>query len=294
MVDNSKHSIIYILSSGRSGSTILEMLLNSVSEIFTLGEVQLLFKEAKLNKKCGCGNELTKCPFWSSIINEMNIENSLGLFRKTFKYRDSHYGKVIRLNRLFEILLNRKPYKLAVYLKDNMEMFNLINEDIQKKCVLVDSSKDNYRFWYLSKSANLRLLPIHLYKEPEEFVYSMIKRSSGIKRIYLIIRFSLRWYVENQISHWVLKRSKVPYLKVRYKNLAENPQKELEKVINFFNIQTDSQISTVGIRGKTNHGVSGNQSRFRNDEICYDNSWMSNLSKLECKLISFFSLGAKW
>ena len=61
--------LIYIASTGYSGTTLLDMLLNNHPEVSALGEVYLLSRYAKENSECTCGKVVNECGFWIKVEN---------------------------------------------------------------------------------------------------------------------------------------------------------------------------------------------------------------------------------
>ena len=64
-------NLVYIASSGRSGSTLLELILNNFDEVWTVGELNILPWEIKETTQfCGCGQEVKNCGFWSLVTKK--------------------------------------------------------------------------------------------------------------------------------------------------------------------------------------------------------------------------------
>src|SRR5438270_2363933 len=75
LVGTEKPKLVYIASSGRSGSTVLELLLGAHSACWTLGEFHVLPWLLRTNvKPCGCGSPVAQCPFWQSITEDCRKE----------------------------------------------------------------------------------------------------------------------------------------------------------------------------------------------------------------------------
>ena len=107
MKQSEKIDLIYIASTGRSGSTLLEILLDSFESIWTLGEIYVLPWEVKKNKGiCGCGKELNDCEFWAPIISEfktlLDVNGNIDRFRD-----DYSVSKFFRFRELINILLGK-------------------------------------------------------------------------------------------------------------------------------------------------------------------------------------------
>ena len=71
--------IIYIMGTGRSGTTILEVLLGSQDKVVQAGEITHIFKDGiQRSIACACGSLAEKCPLWGSVLfgTHLNITKS--------------------------------------------------------------------------------------------------------------------------------------------------------------------------------------------------------------------------
>src|SRR5262245_66570946 len=81
-----KLQLLYIASNGRSGSTLLEMLLGAHDHLWTTGELYVLPYEVRSpTKPCGCGAFVTSCPFWRPIVDDLR---PVLLRRNVSRFRD--------------------------------------------------------------------------------------------------------------------------------------------------------------------------------------------------------------
>ena len=65
-------TVIYIAGYGRSGSTLLERILNCNKKLFALGEIaNLLSLINDRDSLCSCGRYIYQCEFWSNIIRDI-------------------------------------------------------------------------------------------------------------------------------------------------------------------------------------------------------------------------------
>lgn len=65
--------ILFIISAAHSSSTLLDMLLGTHLDIFSIGEIVNYLRAVKNNlEPCVCGKIVNKCNFWKPIINQIN------------------------------------------------------------------------------------------------------------------------------------------------------------------------------------------------------------------------------
>ncbi|HMB70712.1 MAG TPA: sulfotransferase, partial [bacterium] len=62
--------VLYIAGNGRSGSTLLDVILGQIPGFFPVGEVRNVWDYGVVeNRPCGCGEAFHDCPFWSRILS---------------------------------------------------------------------------------------------------------------------------------------------------------------------------------------------------------------------------------
>ncbi|MBT8240919.1 MAG: sulfotransferase, partial [Acidimicrobiia bacterium] len=60
-----KQPVLFIGGLGRSGSTLIERLLNEYPDVFAIGEsVHIWERGLRDNELCGCGVPFDRCVFW--------------------------------------------------------------------------------------------------------------------------------------------------------------------------------------------------------------------------------------
>ena len=281
-MNSNKRNLVYILSNGRSGSTLLDTLLGAHPDCFSMGEFQMLPSDLKENNQaCACGKNVSDCEFWSKIYQQNKTtltEGTIDKFRSGFR----NSGKVIRfreiLSTLFSCFLNHE--QIQIYGKHNFEIFTTISgkECLRGTTHLIDASKDPYRLKWLCLSGYFNMYAIHIIKEPEAMVYSFSKGHNGVfKTMYYTFRMSLRWIIENLIILLIIRKHmpKAMTIKIKYEDLASNHIKEMEKLYHFLSLSY-KDIPTI-IPSSRNHALSGNAMRFKFKEVKLDKRWESKM-----------------
>lgn len=295
-----KVAVIYIASIGRSGSTLLELLLNGFENLWTMGELFVLPWYIGENRgRCGCGHTVVECDFWQPIVNRMRpllgVEGNIALFRDTYSN-----GKFFRPGDLLRILFKTRAVfesKTDSYCSDNFKLLAEIREQAQirrqKKIeYLVDASKDFYRLHRLSRCRDIDLKVIHIVKDPRAYVYSKIKndRMSLTARAAKSIRMSLKYTIENYLIEKVLKTVGVENtFFVRYEDLASDPQKTLRSIGRWLNL-SGSRHAIHSFRRVPNHGIAGNSMRHQTEEIFLDEHWKNDLHRWISKLVTLLTI----
>ena len=69
--------IVLICSAGRSGSTLLDLLIGAHPQGASLGEFSFLGKAIALDQDCSCGQHMSACEPWQDVL--ATVQNDLGV-----------------------------------------------------------------------------------------------------------------------------------------------------------------------------------------------------------------------
>lgn len=273
-----KIKIIYIAGYGRSGSTILDLILSSNTHVIGLGEITNLF-ESEFR-----GN---LSPYWKSASSQilsslkMNVEEARFISRQGDKgnLRDKDFSK----------------YKLlwdAIFLK--------LFEDINKDIWIVDSSKTtnkSYNRAKLLKKMGCHVSVIHLIRNPFEVIKSAKKGSNRLLEkgekpaigYFVGFKTFISW-VQTNARVKMIYREKNDYEKIviTYKSLRENFFSTMNAIGDFLNLEYNPDaILSTNLKQHNDYGVSGN--RLRRKKTVEVGFKANKLSFLEKKLGHFFT-----
>lgn len=283
-----KIPVVYILSTGRSGSTLLDLLLGSSEKTWTLGEAQILPWELRENRQpCGCGVKVEKCDFWRSVLP--NIPIGEGTY-PIEHFRETHTSaKAFRWHILSSLLFNHRDENLRKAAQEygdlNAKYFSEVRAEVESRTNreirwLVDASKDPYRLLWLDASNRFDLRVVFLTKCPQAYAYSRIK-SSNTARLKMISHATVSWTLINALMYFVCRqRFQSRFIHLHYRDLAANPDAHRSWFQKWLDTPFPTWHPTV-IREYGNHGIAGNQMRWRNDPIRLDEAWKHQLSLLE-------------
>jgi hypothetical protein len=142
---------------------------------------------------------------------------------------------------------------------------------------LVDASKDPYRLAYLAASDQFDLRVVHLVKDPRAFVHSMTRADERLEKSR-VLRFGLRWGVENRLMRRYLEQGLAPeqWRAVRYEDLAVDPANTLSELFRWLGVDAEF-LAHEAFREADNHAVSGNQMRWQSGGVRLDQKWREQL-----------------
>jgi len=255
-------SVVYIASLPRSGSTLLNILLGSHSQIVAGGELNVFSQRARswhgdpLEHPCSCGaKSVLECPFWSAVDNDLSRE------------------------RLSLAILDVESQEAATFAAHNRALLSSLRR-VSGKPFVVDSSKFLDRFERLDKIARVDARPLLLERSVYGTVYSHLKRGGDpFERAthWALVYYTLSRRLDAQKT-----------LKLQYEELAARPREELSRAARWLGLGfEEGQLSWAT---SDVHLVSGSSMRLsRSGEIRLDESWRKGFTpwqKLRLFLIS--------
>ena len=208
------------MSAGRSGSTLLGVILNNFPNSVYVGELYWWNKERGIPQ-----NDRKEIhTFWDKINKNIDIDGS---FENNYYDLFEYHSSFIKLPWIGRLLM-KKEYK-----EMNTHLFNSIAESSRKKYI-IDSSHYPWRAYWLRKSGiNIKL--IYLYKDPSSVVSSFAKKNIEHEHknalsanIYLFVVSALSTLVYSSFN-------KNDRIKVIYEDLVEYPQQTINRLGNFLN-----------------------------------------------------------
>lgn len=261
--------VVYIAGYGRSGSTVLDVLLGSHSQMLSTGELTFLFKDAACNdRSCSCGKTYIECTLWGDILRSTRISAN-------------EANNIIRLEESPKLLIRK--YLLGKEKRNiNKLTYKEINLNLFKKLggfgfrYIVDSSKTaseaSLRPFELSKNCGLSVKVIHLVRNPLKTWMSEIKANNweieGMKqhRRFRILRIIPGWFIANIYAAMCkIHLGKDNYMKIRYEDMVSRPNIVLERIGNYIGVNLSTQISMIdgGLPFEVGHNVGGNRVRLK-------------------------------
>lgn len=288
-------TILYLASTGYSGTTLLDMLLNQDKQITALGEVYLLSEYAKKNFKCTCGEFVNECSFWSSI--ESSLKESLndptlsfGSFPLTMVDKiQSQDRKIPTFNDLLLVLGIRFLWKALSGLTQTSKqyyqsannaitLFSIISEK-ESTPVIVDSSKYALPLKALYLNSPVPVRVIYMVRDGRA-----VCRSLGRRHKMTYAQAAHYWVRYNRNLKLIMATIPKADIKlVRYEDLCTHTNTTLESIYDFIGI--DAYTSNT-LDKSICHNIGGNPMRLRKQErdIKLDEKWKEEITQKEAAI----------
>ena len=302
--------IAYILVASHSGSTLLTMLLNSHSEVATIGERFTGCPEDLSWYLCSCGCKIRECPFWQYVTSAMkkkgvnfNLEN----FGTHFSMPDSiiatklldplHRGPVLELLRDIGLrLISRWPDRVPEIMRANEIFIEVVLEYYHAR-LFVDKGNRALRLKYLLRIPSFDLKVIRLirdgrgvaltYMNPAEFADATVsvKRGGGTgwrheNKQLSMAQAAYQWRRSNEEAENVLRSiDKSRWIEIRYEQLCQDTENTLSRIFEFMDL--DPKKRNKDFRAVEHHIVGNGMRLDTTSEISLDERWKSVLTEEE-------------
>lgn len=230
-----KKKIIYIIGSGRSGTTLLDILLGNEEGIFSGGE--LTRYALRQGVPTGFNNNPERTKFWRGFTDKFAENINFDVTEALIN--DFEYYNVKGVNKLLSPKRNKARYReYCAFLTSFFEyLFGQIEED-----VIVDSSKYPKRAINLSKCLDqYDLCYIYIKRNPAGVVKSFAKTDVYIPPKNWL-NANIYYFVSNILCTLTVNRLKKKHkvVTVKYEDLVAYPAETLDKIAAKFDIDFTS------------------------------------------------------
>lgn len=265
--DNKKIPVILLVGEGHSGSTLLDLVMDSHSRIVGVGELSHYNKHINSGELCSCGKQIKDCEFWQRVFNDVDVLKLPLIGRKKINF-------LLNNDKYFYCTDYEKKLDTKEYVRTTEQVYKNIVQFSEKK-IIFDSSKNYDRAEAIVKySQNLDIILLHLIRDGRGVTYSNIKLSrKGFG-------FMKKWMMTNLKIELVKKRSKnIRNIFVLYEDFVKNPERVLKCILNQLNLSFEDKM--LGFRSVTHHQPGGNLNlriKIKTDKIKLDEKWKSEMS----------------
>jgi hypothetical protein len=293
--------VLKITGLGRSGSTILDIVLGNHPQIESVGEAGNIVRNGWISHEslrgidpkrlrvpiCTCGKRLDvlyvdtpeeACPFWSSVrrewVERTDPEDSIESYPKLqddfeLKRRWSRYGLDPLPRLLYEKRRPSAPFRS--YVRLTLAFFQSIRA-VSGKRVIVDSSKSPARALALGMISGIDLYVIHLVRDGRGVVTSLRKSfekdlQAGIMwdhKAHPAWKTVVRWIVLNLASEWVCSQlGPKRTMRLRYEDFVADPEAALERIGSLIELDL-TDVADAAAAGKpmhAGHNIGGNRTK---------------------------------
>lgn len=281
-------SLIYIAGYGRSGSTLLDMVLGTHPDAIGMGELTHIFDFWLSDNTCSCKETYKYCTFWNEVMS-----------RWSTSLPDMSIAEAAMVTRQVEDSLSswRKwlPKHKVITQKYGLIWQTMIDTiaEIAAVSTVIDSSKSTRtvteRATALVNYSQLDVRIIHLVRDPRAVMWSYLRGNNikleagqAVPNRGGVLRAVLGWNTANlYAARGRDSRNNAPLL-VRYEDFVEDPYKELNRISQSLMLDYAPIMKHLKeeLPIKPDHGVAGNRLRRKGlTKLKKDEEWKDRLPK---------------
>lgn len=279
--DDHELTVAYVIGSGRSGSTLLDMMLGAHPAAVSLGQADSLRVLVERGEPCTCGEAFEQCPVWCDAVAGHRAPPGID------EGRDVHKTLTALL-----ALVRRGEAGGSVADADRWWNEMALVAGRADARVVVDSSKTVIRALRLDGGGDVRWL--HLVRDPRAQVHS--RRRAGARqdsadpgegRLSLVVS----WVLQNGLAHLHgLRRGPDHYFVLTYERLVTEPERVSRALARFLGLDPEPSLLPPFDPARY-HLVGGNRARFGISELRLDDAWRHEMPARDRRIVS---LAAGW
>ncbi len=293
----------YIGGFGRSGSTMLDLMLGQAPGVFSAGEVREIWQSGLVeNRLCGCEQPFRDCSFWQAVgdagFGGWDRVALPDVLRLRYSLDRPWSFPALPASRVSAGLRSR----IHEYTGTLQRLYRAIAE-VSGASMIVDSSNLPSHAFLLRTMRAVDLRVIHLVRDSRAVAWSWQKQvekrraagPAGYLPQYGPAGSSLRWMYYNGLTQ-SLRRLGVPYHLVRYEDLVRDPYQVTAGLLGHAGLTgaaaQPSYIDGHRVRLKQNHTVEGNPMRFVTGhlDLRSDQAWQVQMPARDQRLVTALTL----
>ena len=283
--------IAFLGGFGRSGSTLLERMLNEVPGVSAVGEtVHLWQRGLRDDERCGCGEPFSRCPHWQAVgeaafggWDQLDVDHVLAL-----------KSAVDRTRYVPRLAAPAASAKQARALDEYCDLYRRLYRGVAAvtgDTVLVDASKHASLAYALRRAADLDLRVLHMVRDSRGVAYSwskQVRRTEIVDGEVYMPRYSpaqaaVLWTANNALFD-LLGRLGTPVHRFRYEDLLARPAGVLGQALDFLGLPADDEalrfLTSDSAELGASHTIGGNPMRFSTGRLSLrtDEAWRREMS----------------
>jgi hypothetical protein len=283
--------VLFVGGLGRSGSTVLELILAQSPDVCAVGEVVHLWERALGgDERCGCGERFTACRFWQAVGDHAfggwsAVDRDEVLALK---------GAVDRTRFVPRLARRRLPVEQLAEVRRYADLYTRIYRAaaaVSGASVVVDSSKHASLAFALRWADDLDLRVLHMIRDSRAVAYSWAKQvrrpevvdTEAYMPTFSPTTVSALWMAQNASFHLLAARAKVRRL--RYEDFTADPRGTVRDVRRFAGLPDTPDALRVlddpPVMPRPAHSIAGNPLRFDAGPIRVrrDEAWRAALPR---------------
>ncbi len=292
--------VLYIAGCGRSGSTLLELILGSLPGFVPTGELRRIWEAGyRKNVLCGCGSRFEDCPFWREVSARQPAFADRSA-RRRIEREGRRLVRIRNIPRLARGAHRGDSDERRFYLESLRGLYEAVQAASGGE-VVVDSSKSPTYAFLLASIPELDVRFLHLVRDSRGVAYSMSRRKldpgippgqDALMPRTPASRSALDWSLRNALSAGLRWTSR-PRALLRYEDLVRSPATTLTRSLHSLELpEAAEEAARLGpIELGQSHSVIGNPVRFHRGplELRLDDEWKRRMPLRARRLVTLLT-----
>jgi hypothetical protein len=286
--------VVFVAGAGRSGSTLLDLLLGSSPDACAVSELRHIWRLGFVEDEfCGCGEPFSRCPFWREVVARAGFAGSEStghaLDRSQEWLLQSRHAPALTWSALLRGRVRRERERWAA---NQIRLLRAI-QAVSGATTIVDSSKNPMYGLLLATLPEVDLRVVHLVRDSRAVAYSWARREKPDPMRQGQMQFALAkpwqagaWWAIANLAAELAPPLRHRYLRVRYEELAAEPESWMRRISRFAGIEPVAAAERVNLG--VHHSIGGNPMRYEQGEIRVkpDTAWRQALSPRDRRLVT--------
>lgn len=296
--------ILYLAGAGRSGSTLLGMILGQLPQFFNVGEIKWFWSDVSEGKRlCSCREQIRQCPFWKDVVRDLE-----GQGLNISRIATTLMPRLTRSIHLPRILAGHLGGRAAAEWQEFREATARLYEAVGRRCsgrIIVDGSKLPPQLILLNELPGLDLRLLHLVRDGRGVAYAWQKRWQDSKRTEKRTKKDYRVtsrQAPKAVLIWSLQNLLIERLAaglahrtlIRYEDFVDSPRTILERALRDLGWGSSLPLlASKEIELHPTHALAGSHRvRFAEPKrrIVLDDEWRRGMSPRKLLILSIMGL----
>lgn len=222
-----KNSILMISGSGRSGTTILSLLLSQSTDAHNVGQIRNLWQGYAKNVTCVCGSPLRTCSFWGVLRQQLYPDYSEADFLQTMQLMLDFKAEAASLSDWSDKTeLAALARSHDIFLKLYRNLLDAVFEQTGAQ-FLVDSSKSPEIALAAQLVGIADIYVLNVVRDPRAVACSWQKKGADVAKMMEVWRNR-----QVRLSNWA-ESSRLKHRQLRYEDFVAEPVPALQGVLNW-------------------------------------------------------------
>jgi hypothetical protein len=222
-----RRRIVTISGSGRTGSTLLSLLLTQHKNVFNIAQLRDLWMSYQSDATCSCGHRLPVCPVWSRAITTVFGSDPTTALSDMRGAQKRFFAQAARLPDWSDAAAIETLAGRHVNYTGQLTTFLDALQEVTDATTFVDTSKSPQMALAFSMTEGTDVRVLNLARDPRAVAVSWRLRRSRLSAAW---KYSRIWAERQRVLEVWSRRLGDSFLQVRYEDLAAAPQQTVEEI----------------------------------------------------------------